>query len=112
MFNYTGGSYQSMGSAATPAFTTGETIRIEAEGTTVRYLVNGSLAFQVSPDTNITGASNRLLAIACYGGSAANNGSAVDDFDGGDIGAAPVGQPAIKRFGGIPHMRRGNQSIW
>ena len=27
-------------------------------------------------------------------------------------GAAPLGQPARKRFGGIPHMRQGHRSVW
>lgn len=87
MFGYFGGNYSNMGSAGTPAFTTGETIRIEAQGSAIRYLVNGTLAFQFSPETSLTGSTERQGAIAIYGGSA------LDDFAMGDIGGAAAAYP-------------------
>ena len=109
LFKYSGGNYSAITSASSPAFTAGETIRIEAQGSTIRYLLNGTAIF-TQTDTTITGASERLLMMGIFGGSAGP--ATLDDFSAGDIGAAPADQPAVKRFGGIPHMRRGQQALW
>ena len=42
-----------------------------------------------------------------------DTGTATGAYSGIDTGAVvAAGQPAVKRFGGIPHMRRGQQAIW
>jgi hypothetical protein len=105
------GTLTSLGTyTAGSAPVTGDTIRIEASGTTIRVLHNGTERINVS-DSSIS--SGRVG----INGLAWNNIPTLDNFDGGDLGAAvPVGFTGTKAQPGArgPRDRLGFllQRIW
>lgn len=99
------GSYTQIASGGgTP--TAGMTIRMRAVGTTISLNHNSVQQLSVTDTSRSSG----RWGMAIYLDSAPANGE-IESWQGGDEGAV-VGQPAVKRFGGIPHMRQGQHSIW
>jgi hypothetical protein len=105
------GTLTSLGTyTAGAAPVTGDTIRIEASGTTIRVLHNGTERINVS-DSSISSGQVGINGLAW------NNIPTLDNFDGGDLGAAvPVGFTGTKAQPGArgPRDRRGFllQRIW
>jgi hypothetical protein len=105
------GTLTSLGTyTAGAAPVTGDTIRIEASGTTIRVLHNGTERINVS-DSSISSGQVGINGLAW------NNIPTLDNFDGGDLGAAvPVGFAGTRRPAGAPgpRDRRGFllQRIW
>jgi hypothetical protein len=95
------GTLTSLGTyTAGAAPVTGDTIRIEATGTTIRVLHNSTVRISVS-DSSISSGQVGVNGLAW------NNVPTLDNFDGGDLSAAstPVGFAGTKRQPGAPGPR-------
>lgn len=101
-----GGTFSAVDQTVTSTVQAGDVLRLEAEGTTLRVIHNGSTII-TKTDTSLSSGSAGI-----YGYCNLYTDCSADSWAGGDLGAAPAGQPTIKRFGGVPHMRRGHQSTW
>ena len=78
---FDGGTFFAVATVTVTA-TDGHTYRIEAEGTTLRFLDNGShVTGSPTTDATLTGAGNGVGVFVF------DTGGALDDFDGADIGA-------------------------
>jgi hypothetical protein len=90
----------------TQAWAVGDILRAEIVGTTITVKRNGA---QVNTTTDAAIAGGRV-GIYVYNDTAGL--AQLDDFNAGDL-VVSIGQPTIKRFGGIPHGRlTRNQSVW
>lgn len=102
IFKIVGTTFTSLASGSTNATTAGDVLRVEAEGSTIRWVKNGT-TYRTVTDTTYT--SGR------WGVYQYSFDSSFSLWTGGDITAAAAAQPAIKRFGGIPGMTR-NLNVW
>lgn len=80
-FKRISGSYTNIGTNTNLTQVDGDIIKIEAEGSTIRRYRNGSLQNSTT-DTAITG--------NLYAGCSPESGAPVDNFEAGDLGAAPA----------------------
>jgi hypothetical protein len=72
----------------------GQSVRAEAEGTTIRAFTNGIERASVTDATYASGSAG----LVGYSGA----GNSGDDWEGGSLGAAPSGHPTMRRFGRTP----------
>lgn len=83
-YEWDGGSFGQLGSTTSQATATNDVIRIEAEGSTIRRLRNGS---EQASLTDGTTSGNYRCGIACIHSLTGPRG---DDWEAGDLGAAPA----------------------
>ncbi len=86
-----------------PAFSVGNTIRLEVTGNILRPMINGSTWANGTFDDTADIIASGSPGIGSRDGSAYTR---MDDWDGDALGGGAAGHPALRRFGGIRHTPR------